>query len=361
MPKQPHLVVSISGHGFGHIAQTAPILNRLHESLPQLKLTIRTSAPLSHLRTRIHVPFEHLQSNGDIGMVMSSALDVSVAESQHAYQAFHADWALRVSDETKLLRDLDADAVFSNVGYLPLAGAQQAGIPNAAMCSLNWSDIYRHYCGKNEIASQIQNCYAKTDAFLRVTPGMAMSDLPNLVPIGPIAEMGEYKRCELNHHLQLSKEEKLILVSMGGIASRFPIEHWPHIDGVHWLVQDSWQVSRPDVISIESLQMNFSDLLASSDALFCKPGYGSFVEAACSGTPVLYVNRPDWPESPALTGWLQQHGRCCEISRDQSENGKFAEELASVCHEPRPENVLPSGVDQVVNWLILHLLASRGG
>ena len=26
-----HLVISISGHGFGHVAQTAPILNLLHE------------------------------------------------------------------------------------------------------------------------------------------------------------------------------------------------------------------------------------------------------------------------------------------------------------------------------------------
>ena len=361
MSNLPHLVVSISGHGFGHIAQTAPILNKLHESLPHLKLTIRTSAPLSHLLSRIHVPFDHLQSKGDIGMIMSSALDVNVMESRLAYQAFHADWAVRVSAEAKLLRELNADAVFSNVGYLALAGAQQACIPNAALCSLNWSDIYRHYCGNDAIASRIQNCYTNADAFLRATPGMAMGDLPNRVPIGPIAAVGENKRHEIDLRLQLSKSEKLILVSMGGIASRLPIERWPRIDGVRWLVQDSWQVTHPDVISIESLQMDFSDLLASCDALFCKPGYGSFVEAACSGTPVLYVNRPDWPESPALNEWLQQHGRCCEISRDQSENGNFAEELASVCHLLRPEPVLPSGIAQVVNWLLHNLLGTSAG
>ena len=70
-----------------------------------------------------------------------------------------------------------------------------------------------------------------------------------------------------------------MLVSMGGIASRLPIERWPRIGGVRWLVEQSWQVGHPDAIVLESLPMNFSDLLASSDALVCKPGYGSFVEA----------------------------------------------------------------------------------
>ncbi|MDD5611689.1 MAG: hypothetical protein PHF75_01465 [Gallionella sp.] len=147
MPIAPHLVVSISGHGFGHVAQTAPVLNALHALRPDIRYTVRSAVPESHLRSRIHAPFTHLQSEGDIGMVMSSALHVRAADSRAAYRAFHADWQQRVTEEADLLRALGADCVFSNVGYLPLAGAQRAGIANAAMCSLNWADIYRHYCG----------------------------------------------------------------------------------------------------------------------------------------------------------------------------------------------------------------------
>jgi hypothetical protein len=392
----PHLVVSISGHGFGHVAQTAPILNLLHERIPQLRLTVRSAVPLSHLRSRIHAPFSHLQSEGDIGMVMSSALDVHVEESRAAYRAFHADWDARVADEAGLLRELGADAVFSNVGYLPLAGAQQAGIPNAALCSLNWFDIYRHYCTSNTarpelvegrgihpssvnstpgslgsglpafgtssaratdemIAAQIHTCYANADAFLRATPGMAMGSLPNLVPVAPVAAVGHDRRDELNRHLRLSKEEKLVLVSMGGIASRLPIERWPSIDGVHWLVQHSWQVSHPDAVVLESLPMGFSDLLASCDALLCKPGYGSFVEAACSGTPVLYVDRPDWPEAPALVEWLQQHGICAEVSRAQLEIGDLEKALFSLWSEPQISPPSPDGATQVADWLMHRL------
>ena len=346
-----HLVASISGHGFGHVAQTAPILNLLHQLVPELRLTVRSSVPVAHLRTRIHVPFEHLPSDGDIGMLMSSALDVLAEKSRAAYRSFHADWDARVAGEARLLRELGADMVFSNVGYLPLAGAQRAGIPNVALCSLNWAGIYRHCCGDDAITAQIYDIYASADAFLRATPGMAMTSLPNLIPVAPIAATGTNRRSELDHHLKLSSGEKLALVSLGGIAGRLPIERWPRIDGVHWLVQESWQVDHPDAIILETLQMGFSDLLASSDLLVCKPGYGSFVEAAGSGVPVLYVNRPDWPEAPALVEWQQQNGLCREVSRDALEQGKIADVLEEIWKVPGPKPVIPEGAQRVAEWL----------
>jgi UDP:flavonoid glycosyltransferase YjiC (YdhE family) len=345
------LVVSISGHGFGHVAQTAPILNVLHERMPQLLITVRSAVPLSHLRSRIKAPFEYLPSEGDIGMAMSSAVDVLAEDSRAVYRVFHADWDARIADEARLLRELKADFVFSNVGYLPLAGAQRAGIPNAALCSLNWADIYRHYCGDDAISAQILACYANADAFLRATPGMSMASLPNLIPVAPIAAIGMNRRAELNRRLKLSPDEKLVLISLGGIASRLPVDAWPRIDGVRWLVQQSWQVEHPDAIILETLQVSFCDLLASCDALICKPGYGSFVEAASCGVPVLYVSRADWPESPALIAWLQQHGLCREISRDALELGDVADVLKGIWNAQRPEPVIPKGAVQVAEWL----------
>ncbi len=358
-----HLVVSISGHGFGHVAQTAPVLNALHELLPGLNITVRSPVAKRHLESRIRVPFVHLQSEGDIGMAMTSPLSVDAEKSRAAYRAFHSDWTMRAEDEAKLLETLRADFVLSNVGYLPLAGALLAKIPCAAFCSLNWSDIYRHCCILSEqdeiIAAQIQACYLGANAFLRATPGMEMRDLPNLIPVEPVAEIGENLRDELDRLLKLSEDERLVLVSMGGISGRLPIEAWPR--GMRYLVQADWQARHPDAIAIESLPFSFGDLLASSDALICKPGYGSFVEAACSGIPVLYVDRPDWPESPALIAWLRQHGRCAEIAHGALLRGEIREDLLRLWDMPKPPAVSASGVTQVAGWLKERLRSSADG
>jgi len=351
MRKVPHVVFNISGHGFGHVAQTAPVIRLLHERIPELRVTIRTSVPASHLHSRIDCPFTHMKTEGDIGMMMSSALDFLIDESRATFQEFHSDWNQCVEEESILLKSMGADLVFSNVGYLSLAGAQHAGIPNVALCSLNWADIYRHFFGDDKISRQMHSSYANADVFFRVTPGMPMDDLPNLVQVAPIAGIGVDRRDELNRTLKLSGNEKLVLVTMGGISTRLPIECWPRISGVRWLVQKDWQVNHPDSIAIESSGMIFNDLLASSDALICKPGYGSFVEATCSGVPVLYVPRPNWPESSALVTWLDQHNVCREISRADLELGNFSEQLEGLLNSQRTEPVIPGGTAQVADWI----------
>lgn len=350
----PHLVVSISGHGFGHVAQTAPVLNHLHALLPDLRITLRSAVPLAHLKSRITAPFGHLPSEGDIGMRMSSAIDVLAAESRAAYQNFHRNWPDRLAGEARLLEDLEANFVLSNVGYLPLAGAQRAGIPNAALCSLNWFDIYRHYCGEDAVSATMLEGYAAAEAFFRATPGMAMDNLGNVLAVAPIAAVGRNRRDELNRELGLSDGEILVLVSLGGIASRLPIEQWSRIEGVRWLVQESWQVHHPDAIPLESSSLDFSDLLASCDVLLTKPGYGSFVEATAAGVPILYVSRTDWPESAALTAWLQKHGNSREISRGLLNHGDLSEPLADLLGRKR-RDIQPTGAAQIASWLATRL------
>lgn len=353
--RQPHLLVCISGHGLGHVAQMAPVLNALAQLVPNLQLTVRSSVPLAHLRSRITPEFHYVPEIVDPGMEMVSALEVDAERSFSAYADFHADWETRVAAEAGLIAALSPDAVLSNVAYLPLAGAARLGIPRVAMCSLNWADIFGYFCGNmpgaSEVLAQVEQAYLQASAFLRLLPAMPMAWIPHLHVIGPVAQPRPSHRLNLNRKLGLAPQHKLVLVSMGGIGMRFPLESWPAIPGVLWLVPDSWKARREDCISVESVGMDFSDLLASCDALLTKPGYGSFVEAACAGVPVLYVRREAWPEQDALIGWLRQHGACVELQAAQLQTGEFAEALQLLLGQPRPQPVQPSGTQVAARYL----------
>jgi hypothetical protein len=78
--------------------------------------------------------------------------------------------------------------------------------------------------------------------------------------------------------------DQAILIAMGGIAHRLPLEQWPRLPGVRWLVAADWHCQHPDAVAFESFGLNFTDLLCSVDAVITKPGYGTFTEAACNGT-----------------------------------------------------------------------------
>lgn len=351
----PRLLADISSHGFGHVAQTAPVLNTLAARLPALELTVRCAAPAEFLRQRICVPFEHLPVALDFGMDMASAVDVQVEESAARYREFHEDWDARVAREAQAMAALSPDLVFANAPYLSLAAARQTGIPAVGMCSLQWAGIYRHYCGARPegpaILAQITAAYASARAFLRATPGMDMAELPNARSIGPVAQPGIRRREELAAALRLAPGEKAVLIAMGGMELRLPVERWPATPGVRWLTPPGWAIRQKNVADWAAAKLPFSDLLASCDAVLTKPGYGTFVEAACGGVPVLYVSRRDWPEEPALVAWLTRNGRCAEITREEATEGGLAARLEDLLAAPCPPRPSPTGIAEAADYL----------
>lgn len=336
-----HLLAYISHHGRGHLAQSAPVLEVLRALWPGLKLSVRSALPHAVLAGRIRGPFVHLPEAADCGFLMRDALRVDLEASLNAYRAFHADWQARVALEADFLRKARVDGVLSNVAYLPLAAAQAVGLPSAALCSLNWLDIFRHYLGKapeaGAIAEQMAQAYQSAAIFFRPEPSMPMPDLANTCAVPPIAKCGRQRREELFRRLRLPATCKLVLVGMGGIAYRLQGKNWCRGADLVWLVPDDWDVDGKRVFGFSQTGMPFSDLLASCDALVTKPGYGSFVEAALAGVAVLYLPRRDWPETPHLTAWLHRNARALEIEEEAWRTGQAEAALKQLwAQAPRP-------------------------
>ena len=349
----PHLLVDISSHGFGHVAQTAPVVNELFRRVPNLRVTVRCAVQEAFLAQRFECPFTHLPLSLDFGLVMANAVDVKSAESAAAYRAFHSGWEQRVEREALAVALLEPDLVLANVPYLSLAAAKLAEVPAVGLCSLNWADIATPYCsgeaGWEDIRQQILAAYNSAAAFLKIRPSLPMDDLAIGREIGPIVRPGRRRREELA--AALGSAEKWVLVAMGGMEFRLPMEAWPRLPGVRWLVPAAWGVARDDVSSWEAAGLPFGDVLASCDAVLTKPGYGTFAEAACAGVPVLYAARRDWPEEPHLTAWLRQHGTCLEVERERLETGELSDLLDALWHQPRPEPPVPSGAVEAADYL----------
>jgi len=288
-------------------------------------------------------------------MLMVSALEVNAARSLDAYTEFHRDWGARIKAEAELIAALKPDVVLTNVAYLPLEGAARLGVPAVAMCSLNWADILRDFCADMPeaaaILQQMEEAYLRSHTFLRLRPAMPMPWIKQQRLLGPVAEPRPDGRTQINESLKLPENSRLVLVSMGGIAMQFPVDDWPVIPGVFWLVPDDWQTRRRDCLPVSSLGMDFSDVLASCDVLLTKPGYGAFVEAACAGVPVLYVKREAWPEQDALIAWLVQQGSCEELVAHQLQTGEFRETLLSLLARDKSKPVQATGTLESAKYL----------
>lgn len=311
------------------------------------------------MRERLGEDIDTQNADLDIGIMQKDALNIDVDATAQAYAAFHRQWQPLLERETQALGELHPDLIVANIPYLTLAAAQQLDIPNLAFCSLNWAELYQHFFSSRPesggILEQMLDAYNGARCFLQPAPAMRMPGIDNGVAIGPVAQLGEDVSGALRTRLGLDAATALALFSAGGMGISSPCDNWPRFPGLHLLVPESWNSRHPDTTALETLGYSFADLMRSCDVLIAKPGYGSFVEAACLGKPVLYLPRPNWPEAPILIDWLQQHGVCMVLQRSDFQAGALGAPVQELVARAGPGTVTANGIDTAVDTICRYL------
>ena len=328
-----HLLLAITGHGYGHAAQTAPVVDALRALRPDLRVSARTDLDAGVLALFFSALDGVSRPVADFGFTSRSAIEVDVETAERDFGALHRRFAAAVDAEAEALRRLAPDLVLANVGYVPIAAAARAGIPAVGFSSLNWLGIVRGYdrswCDAATIEAEMAAAYRQARLFIRPTPAMPMTDFPT-VDVGPVARRGTGRRAVLAERLGLGADDRVVLVSLGGIATDLKLAAWPTVPGVHFVVAGLPVPPRADMTALPALNLSHLDCLASVDAVVTKPGYGTIVEAACHAIPALYVRRGSWPEEPYLLAWFDAHGTARELSRAALARGELAPALAAL-------------------------------
>ena len=139
--RSPHVLLALSGHGYGHLAQAAPVVNALRAQIPGLVVSVCGSLPRKVVAARIDGEFNYRQAELDPVLRMLNAWQVDAAASQQVYRAFHRNWQAGFQSDIDLLQQLQPDLVLADIPYRILLAAAERNIPTLALCSLNWASI----------------------------------------------------------------------------------------------------------------------------------------------------------------------------------------------------------------------------
>ena len=345
------VVFDVSSHGLGHLGQIAPVVQTLRALFPAIRLVVRTAHPN-------HLVHDFIGSSVELDAPPPETMPVSrdpsvidTAATAAAYRALHRRWEEHLDRETARLAAISPAALVADVPYLSLAAAERLGIPSLAICSLNWLDLYRAYCGPTHddlIIRTIETAYHSARFFLQPRPHMPMLSLHNRRPVGPVARIGRRRKEELRNRLGITRNERIVLFTLGGVRSKRRAR-LPSIAGVHWLVGSNQPRQADHATNANQVDMSFIDLLASCDAVVTKVGYSTFVEAACNGVGLVSANRLDWPESAVLIDWATQNASFALVEEGVEDARGLRLALSAVLDAPRKTPVAPSGVREAID------------
>ncbi|HEY7804746.1 MAG TPA: hypothetical protein VIC30_09990 [Orrella sp.] len=372
---KPKLLVSLSSHGFGHLAQVAPVIAATQRLIdqglaPAFDLTVRTTLAHSQLKSRIVRSFQYDKGCDDIGMLMHDALTVDLNRSLLAYATLHRQWQRCIDNLAQHLYAHHYSGVLTNTPYLTLAAAHAAGIPAMAICSLNWADILEGCVRQDKeslahaniskpefsaMLQQIRDAYGLATTVVRPAPfmGQPARQPLDIEPIAPPPQLSN--RAALIDQIAIKLPNPwVVLVSMGGMALELQPSQWPtsllgrsviYLTHAGLAQVDKPAKQLPHVMSYESLGMRFTEIMASCDLVLTKPGYGMFVETRTHGKPMLYVARDQWPETDYLVQWANTNTHASQLTPTQLATGQFVAEMTDVLTAPAMTPVNFSGAD----------------
>jgi len=312
-PESLRLAVYISGHGFGHLAQLAPVLNAVYRLRPDTHYLIRCALPEAELRARLSFDFQLDGESVDTGVIQRSAIDEERDASIVQLREWLATIDERVDREVELLRDFKPTLVLSNISPLAFPAARTLGVTSIALATLDWHTIYSHWLPADDpILTTLAAAYGAADLLLSPPMAMTMPVFPRQQTIPLIAAIPS----GLPSVLPADGRKRALVIFGGSGQPAFDMDALAAMSDWQFLIPDAPAHAPTNVMPVSfDASMRPVDLMPHVDLVVCKPGYGILSECWRTATPIAWVERPGFPEFPMLKGWLDDRFPSAGMSR----------------------------------------------
>jgi hypothetical protein len=355
------LAVYVTSHGFGHLNRTAAVVNRVPRGI---RVSIRSSGDLfERWRDRVTRPVELDTYVSDVGAVNppgDSAATDGPATLELAARV-HSEAMARLDDEVHRLREQGTAAVLCDAPAVPLVAARRAGIPGFVMSNFTWADIYAPYARAAggqalRLVAELRRAYRHAVGLFRIEPALRMAWLRPAISVGMVVNHGRNRRAELVRWLGLSRRDHLVYLYLGRYGQSDV--DWSRLErlaarGVHFLSYEPAPTERlANLHVVPSPNWPGGDLIASSDVVVAKAGYGTACEAMASGTPMVYPPRRGFAEFRALDRALRAWSGGLPISSRDFRDLRLERVLERALQtEPGPPPFPTNGASRIAEHL----------
>jgi L-arabinokinase len=167
-----------------------------------------------------------------------------------------------------------------------------------------------------------------------------MSAVTRDIPL--IARHATRDPADTRRRLQLDLHRPLVLVSFGG----YGLQLAPDVT----TTRESFSVVGFDGLPPGGL--TYADLVAASDAVVSKPGYGIISDCIANNTALVYTSRGRFVEYDVLVAEMPRFLRCEYISQEDLREGRWSTAIERVLQKSIPQRPRTDGAEVAANALL---------
>ncbi|MBW2108621.1 MAG: hypothetical protein JRI36_08165 [Deltaproteobacteria bacterium] len=355
--KPLRLAFFITPHGFGHAARASSLIEALHKIRPEFHFEIFTTVPRWFFTDSLSARFSYHSLLTDIGMIQQGPLREDVSKTIESLDGFYPFSPELLGHVARKLTRLRCRIVLCDIAALGIAIAKKAGIPSVLMENFTWDWIYEGYVACNKhIAKHIdylKHLFNSVDHHIQTEPVCSPQNVDLLTP--PMSRAPRTSRERIRSALNIRDDEKVVLVTMGGIQGGVDdLEILHGRSDVRFIVPgtSSKRQVRDNMIVLPHHSGFFHpDLVNASDAVIGKLGYSTLAEAYHAGLPFGYVSRRRFRESEVLARFVERNMKGLAINEEDFLAGRWMPQVPHLLEFPRRHTPVPNGSKDVAGYI----------
>ncbi|MDD9971846.1 MAG: hypothetical protein OXR73_36715 [Myxococcales bacterium] len=313
------LAYCVTAHGLGHWTRSAALIDALLRLDPSLDIVVSTGLPESVVRSELGARVRYRAACYEPGACQTNCFDIDLDSTVNAYLEFEADRAQLLAHEREFLSSERIELVVSDVAALPVMAAGSAGVPAVAVANFTWDWVLGPLLQSTRaehLPQTFAQDYGRGSAHFLLPFGQLESPFDVVVEAPVVARTARHTRSQTRTALSIegTAARPVILVCIGGWRGSDlpPIEPRGAEHVLLLVVGDLTLRSRGPTLHLPHVlpqSLTFPDLVQLADGIITKPGYGMASEAYVHGTPIAFVEREGFRETPAIFQALRSRNR----------------------------------------------------
>lgn len=301
--------------------------------------------------------FEYHSCVSDVGLVQISPLEEDIEATVKALD--RAPWrdGETIARLARRLVDLDCGLVIADISPLGLRLARRAGLPSVLIENFTWDWIYDNLeapAALRRHGDDLAADFAAAD--LRIQTHPVCAPVSDAVRVGTVARGPRLPRHEIRRRLGVPAEAAMVLASMGGVPWAWRPFDQPTDEGGPWVVVPGGadpEQRRERLVLLPFHSAHYHpDLVHAADVVVGKLGYSTVAETCHAGAALAYVERPRFPESPVLAGFVDRHLAARALGSDELENGAWLPAVRELFTAERKAPLAAEGADQAADAIL---------
>lgn len=353
----------VSGHGFGHAVRSAEIIRVLLQKAPSARVLVRSDAPAWLFPAGV----EYRELAVDVGLVQRDSLAHDLEATLQRVGCYLDGLADLAEQEAELARAAGVEVVVGDIPPLAFEVAARLGVPGLGVGNFSWDEIYAGLPDRpaalDPLIERTAAAYRRATVLLRLPLHLPMRAFPRVEDVPLVARRASRSRAETRAALGIAPERRVALLSFGGYdLDGLDVSSLDQLSAYTFIATPRVPAARtpPNVVQLPRDQPNYADLVAAADVVVTKLGYGIVADCLAQRVPLVYTDRPDFPEYWALADGVRRWARAVHVTPDELRRGALGAALEAALANHRPwAPIRLDGAEVVAARILAHVAGGR--